>query len=1042
MKNITQKALSLLLSLAMLFGMVQGTGFAAASAQTTGPAGVTAYYCDSGLFSDSGYTQGIGDSADLLREAITNIKIKDDTKTICNDAFSGCSRVTDIRIPGSVQYIGNDAFNGCDSLQSILIPASVSSIDEEAFERCAKLTKIDVDQKNTAFTSQDGVLYNHNKTTLICCPGGKAGTFSVPDGVTDISDEAFSYCNNLTRIEIPASVTSIGAQAFDSCHLSSIALTSASLSAANNAISNCSVDNLYIVGVPDPDAIPTVANTFLFEENGNGGYKLMSYTGTKAGIQIPTSLYGKEISPAIDPASLKKTEITAYYDGTNLYQDGSYADSGIIDSNDSYRSLITKINIKGGVTAIGDYAFEGCTSLTDFSIPDSIQSVEKGAFSGCCNLKTVTIGKGSTLQSLPTTAFYGCTALTEIDVEDGNPNFSSKDGVLYSEDRKSLLCFPTGVKGAFPIPEGVTSIGNHAFAGCTGLTSMTIPNSVQAIGDSAFSDCTGLTSVTIPNSVQAIGPGAFSDCTGLTSVIIPDKVTFIGESAFSDCFALTCVILKGEVTSIGKNAFDSDINTTITFIVPASSVTYYQGKLGATVMGTSKAVIVTERCVTAISGLPAAKTVAVGTALKDLNLPSSLSATIGGQTENVDVTWASSPEYNPDQAGTYTFTPVLPITEGFLLADGVSAAVPVTVRALPTVSGVTVSPSAASVQRGASLAFSAVVGGTNNPDQAVTWSVTGNQSKNTGIDQNGKLTVAVDETAATLTVKAVSVSDTGKYGTAIVTVTGSNNGGGSDNHHSSSPTVSAPSQPSSVATSPTGAQADLSGATLPSGVTGVSLAVTPEISSGAPVGTTGGAADPQGATAYHFAVTDNALNIIGTPLLYNIKLLDNSGDPVSFTGRVTVRIPLPVGLRGTPHVFRYEESTGTFTDLDATVQDGYLVFSTTHFSYYVIAGTGDSISLDTKNYQLPVGGSYQIGVKLTGSKAASVKVYSTNGKIASATRLKNGNYQVTGKGVGTAWIMFDVYDNKNHLLTHASVKIDVKTGIRTRGDSTRQIGVF
>ncbi|WP_330601193.1 hypothetical protein [Caproicibacter fermentans] len=91
---------------------------------------------------------------------------------------------------------------------------------------------------------------------------------------------------------------------------------------------------------------------------------------------------------------------------------------------------------------------------------------------------------------------------------------------------------------------------------------------------------------------------------------------------------------------------------------------------------------------------------------------------------------------------------------------------------------------------------------------------------------------------------------------------------------------------------------------------------------------------------------------------------------------------------------------------------------------------------------MPVGGSYQIGVKLTGTKAAAVKFHSTNDKVATVAKLKNGNYQVTGNGLGTVYIMFDVYDNKNKLLTHASVRVDVKTGIRPRGDSTRQIGVF
>ncbi|HEX2985469.1 MAG TPA: bacterial Ig-like domain-containing protein, partial [Caproiciproducens sp.] len=247
---------------------------------------------------------------------------------------------------------------------------------------------------------------------------------------------------------------------------------------------------------------------------------------------------------------------------------------------------------------------------------------------------------------------------------------------------------------------------------------------------------------------------------------------------------------------------------------------------------------------------------------------------------------------------------------------------------------------------------------------------------------------------------------------------------------------STPSLPTTLTDTPTNTTVDLSGAAFPAWVTGVSLSVSPIASNGA-----SGIFD-EGSTVYHLAVTQTGLNLIGSPFVYNIQLLDQNGNPVSFTGSITVKISVPAGIHGTPHVFRYEESTNTFTDLGATVQDGYLVFTTTHFSYYVIAGTGNSISLDTKSYQLPVGGSYQIGVKLTGGRAASVKFHSTNDKIASVAKLKNGNYQVTGKGTGTAYIMFDVYDNKNHLLTHASVRLDVKTGIRPRGDSTRQIGIF
>ena len=101
----------------------------------------------------------------------------------------------------------------------------------------------------------------------------------------------------------------------------------------------------------------------------------------------------------------------------------------------------------------------------------------------------------------------------------------------------------------------VTSIGDRAFYGCSGLTSAIIGNSVKSIGESAFDSCSGLTSVTIGNSVKSIGEGAFRYCSGLTSVTIPNSVTFIGEDAFSDCSGLTSVTIGNSVTSIGQEAF-------------------------------------------------------------------------------------------------------------------------------------------------------------------------------------------------------------------------------------------------------------------------------------------------------------------------------------------------------------------------------------------------------------------------------------------------------------------------------------------------------
>ena len=112
----------------------------------------------------------------------------------------------------------------------------------------------------------------------------------------------------------------------------------------------------------------------------------------------------------------------------------------------------------------------------------------------------------------------------------------------------------------------VISVGNSAFEGCTGLTSVTIPNSVTSIYSNAFQGCSGLTSVTIPNSVTSIGKDAFNNCTGLTSVTIPNSVTIIDQYAFCWCTSLTSVTIPNSVTSIGYDAFSVCTSLTSLYI--------------------------------------------------------------------------------------------------------------------------------------------------------------------------------------------------------------------------------------------------------------------------------------------------------------------------------------------------------------------------------------------------------------------------------------------------------------------------------------------
>ena len=161
-------------------------------------------------------------------------------------------------------------------------------------------------------------------------------------------------------------------------------------------------------------------------------------------------------------------------------------------------------------------------------------------------------------------AFYGCSGLTSLTIPSSVTSIGSY-AFLGCSGLTSLT-----------IPSSVTSIGYWAFYGCSGLTSLTIPSGVTSISAWAFDGCSGLTSLTIPSSVTKIGDHAFRGCSGLTSLTIPSSVTSIGCEAFSYCIGLTSLTLPSSVTSIGGCAFKG-CSGLISLTIPSGVTSIYYG---------------------------------------------------------------------------------------------------------------------------------------------------------------------------------------------------------------------------------------------------------------------------------------------------------------------------------------------------------------------------------------------------------------------------------------------------------------------------------
>ncbi|MBC8207434.1 MAG: leucine-rich repeat domain-containing protein [Kiritimatiellales bacterium] len=213
-------------------------------------------------------------------------------------------------------------------------------------------------------------------------------------------------------------------------------------------------------------------------------------------------------------------------------------------------SLTGTLTIPSSVTLIDFYVFRNCSGLTGVTIPSSVTEIRGYAFYGCSGLTGLTIP--SSVTTLGGYEFRKCSSLSAITVAAENPAYMSADGVLFNKNQTTLKQCPGGKTGNYTIPSSVTSIGNYAFEGCSGLIgTMTIPSSVTSIGDGAFEDCSSLTgAMTIPSGVTLIDLYVFRNCSGLTGLTIPSSVTSIRGYAFYGCSGLTEAYFQGDAPAL------------------------------------------------------------------------------------------------------------------------------------------------------------------------------------------------------------------------------------------------------------------------------------------------------------------------------------------------------------------------------------------------------------------------------------------------------------------------------------------------------------
>lgn len=229
------------------------------------------------------------------------------------------------------------------------------------------------------------------------------------------------------------------------------------------------------------------------------------------------------------------------------------------------------------VESIGDYAFEGCSSLKTIIIPKYVSEMGSKVFQDCTNLESIRIS--ASVSKIGSRMFAGCPNLKSIVVEEGNEKYDSRENcnAIVETATNTLVC---GTENS-TIPSTITAIGNGAFAE-TGLKNIVIPEGVTSIELQAFENCQDLESVTLPQSLKKLGYHVFAN-SGLTSLVIPEGITYLPQGTFNGCKNLETVTLPTTLETIEYNAFSNSGLTSIFIpkgVTNISSTSFnYCGKL-------------------------------------------------------------------------------------------------------------------------------------------------------------------------------------------------------------------------------------------------------------------------------------------------------------------------------------------------------------------------------------------------------------------------------------------------------------------------------
>ncbi len=527
--------------------------------------------------------------------------------TVSEGLFSGCSSLMSVNMPSAVS-IGDRAFAGCSSLSSFTVPAAVVSIGEGVFSGCSFLRSINVESGNTAFSSVDGVLFDKDGTELVKYPDAR-GSYVIPSTVKGIADGAFSGA--VPNLEIPESVESIGASAFDVPFYNFDGKTPLEVSAEGLRGFEYVGSAAGYVRVIEDMSFTMDGLVYKITSSSPAQAAVSGWSGNLRSVVIPSEVHYSGVS-------LDVTKVMASaFKGCRSITYLDLGDVSLVDTK-AFANCYYLETVVGGssLTTIGPYAFYGCNNLHTVDLQNSsysLKAIRQYAFYGC-QITSISIPsnvsaigdhafsvnfyteKGSSLNPTagnlaghlfkakyyysslyrqPTTvgktfsqgAFtYKVTSFLpmEVAVTGMSGNMRVADVMDYVENGGYKYKVCSVASNAFSGCEslvyidlrGVTSIGTKAFYGCSNLKGV-IMEDVVKIGSKAFARCASLSDIEFEEGLTTICSYAFYDCPSLRTIEFPDSLKSIEASAFNWCPSIMEIAFGDGLTSIGASVFGS-----------------------------------------------------------------------------------------------------------------------------------------------------------------------------------------------------------------------------------------------------------------------------------------------------------------------------------------------------------------------------------------------------------------------------------------------------------------------------------------------------